>query len=137
LTLVRFFFYDKVYKHERKSFARVFEEKTTRIVILFSIKTKIVAFIRKIEDFVCKNCGELVKGDGYTNHCPKCLYSRHVDEDPGDRLEKCRGLMQPIGFDKKDGEYKIIHKCLKCGVERKCKVRETDDLNSIFLDLVK
>ncbi|MFA6992594.1 MAG: RNHCP domain-containing protein, partial [Candidatus Gracilibacteria bacterium] len=36
-------------------------------------------FSRTIEDFVCEKCGAKVKGDGYTNHCPKCLWSKHVD----------------------------------------------------------
>ncbi|HCR42265.1 TPA: hypothetical protein DIV45_02815, partial [Patescibacteria group bacterium] len=36
-------------------------------------------FIRTKEDFTCENCGHRVKGSGYTNHCPKCLYSQHVD----------------------------------------------------------
>ncbi len=85
-------------------------------------------FIRKTEDFKCKNCGYLVKGNGYTNHCPKCLYSKHVDIDPGDRLEKCHGLMKPIGIEKKNGKYKIIQKCLKCGVERRCKMVDDDEV---------
>ncbi|MEK7061411.1 MAG: RNHCP domain-containing protein, partial [Patescibacteria group bacterium] len=45
-----------------------------------------MSFVKKIEDFVCKVCGTKVKGTGYTNHCPNCLYSLHVDEEvPGDR----------------------------------------------------
>ena len=39
-------------------------------------------FKRKKENFVCENCGAEVKGDGFTNHCPKCLYSKHVDIFP-------------------------------------------------------
>lgn len=38
-------------------------------------------FTRVIEDFICENCGTEVKGNGYTNHCPKCLWSKHVDKD--------------------------------------------------------
>ena len=53
-------------------------------------------FVRRREDFVCEHCGTKVVGDGYTNHCPKCLWSKHVDIMPGDRAEDCQGLMRPI-----------------------------------------
>ena len=84
-------------------------------------------FQRKIEDFICGNCGFGVTGNGYTNHCPKCLYSRHVDINPGDRLNRCRGLMAPIGLEIKAGEYILIHKCLKCGAVKKNKAAAEDD----------
>ena len=43
------------------------------------------------EEFICENCGEKVGQLGYScrNHCPKCLHSKHVDINPGDRAEKC------------------------------------------------
>ncbi|MEA1909889.1 MAG: RNHCP domain-containing protein, partial [Patescibacteria group bacterium] len=56
-------------------------------------------FIKTTEDFTCEHCGYNVKGTGYTNHCPKCLYSKHVDDVPGDRKNKCNGLMAPIGVE--------------------------------------
>ena len=58
-----------------------------------------MAFIRKIENFTCNNCGTFVVGDGYTNHCPNCLFSKHVDTSPGDRKSSCKGLMEPIGIE--------------------------------------
>ena len=42
-------------------------------------------FERNREDFTCNNCELFVQGDGYTDHCPSCLYSKHVDINPGDR----------------------------------------------------
>ncbi|MEK7158524.1 MAG: RNHCP domain-containing protein, partial [Patescibacteria group bacterium] len=42
-------------------------------------------FQRRVEDFTCESCGAQVTGDGYTNHCPQCLVSKHVDVYPGDR----------------------------------------------------
>ena len=50
------------------------------------------------EEFVCDNCGKMVNKLNYTarDHCPFCLYSKHVDINPGDRLNKCRGLLKPI-----------------------------------------
>ena len=51
------------------------------------------------EAFVCDNCGFHVDRLGYScrDHCPNCLYSKHVDNNPGDRSNKCRGLLKPIG----------------------------------------
>jgi len=89
-------------------------------------------FQRKKEDFVCDNCGTTVKGDGYTNHCPICLYSKHVDIDPGDRLSDCHGLMKPVGFEVKGRGYVIIHRCLKCGFEKKNKFSDKDNLEVLL-----
>jgi len=36
-------------------------------------------FSKKVENFTCEACGNKVKGSGYTDHCPNCLYSKHVD----------------------------------------------------------
>lgn len=55
-------------------------------------------------------------GDGYTDHCPKCLWGKHVDKEiPGDRASECRGLMEPIQAEYKQDKFKIKYKCLKCG----------------------
>jgi len=75
-------------------------------------------FIRKKENFVCLKCGEKVTGDGYTDHCPKCLWGKHVDENvPGDRASLCWGLMEPVKVIYEKGEYKIFYRCSKCGHE--------------------
>jgi len=72
-------------------------------------------FIRKKEDFVCERCGERVAGDGYTDHCPKCLWGKHVDEEiPGDRDSDCKGLMEPVEAEYKGGKFRICYKCEKC-----------------------
>ena len=76
-------------------------------------------FQKKTEDFTCEKCKEKNIGTGYTNHCKKCLWSKHVDVNPGDRAEKCCGMMEPREIDFKNGEYVIIHKCSKCGFERR------------------
>jgi len=89
-------------------------------------------FIKNQEDFVCENCGYKVKGNGYTNHCPKCLYSKHVDNVPGDRANHCNGLMPPVGITYRNGQYSIIHKCLKCGVVRNNKINSADDFNKVI-----
>jgi len=90
-------------------------------------------FIRIKEDFVCEHCGFVVKGGGYTNHCPRCLWSKHVDlEVPGDRLSKCQGMMRPIGVEQKHGEWIIIHKCEKCGKIARNKAAPDDNMNKII-----
>ncbi len=74
-------------------------------------------FKRVKEDFECENCGHKTKGDGYTDHCPKCLWGKHVDEKiPGDRLSKCRGLMEPTKteFQISNFQFLIKYKCMKC-----------------------
>ena len=73
-------------------------------------------FMTNDEGFVCENCGANVDILGYTSrdHCPNCLYSKHVDIMPGDRNNICKGLMKPIGIEKYKNTYKIIYKCMKC-----------------------
>ena len=69
------------------------------------------------ESFVCENCKKEVKPLGYTarDHCPFCLYSKHLDIIPGDRKSDCHGLLKPRGIEKgKKGKYKIVYECLKC-----------------------
>lgn len=88
-------------------------------------------FQRNIEDFACENCGFEVLGTGYTNHCPKCLWSKHVDMNPGDRLSDCKGMMEPIAVEIKDGEYDIVHECVKCGFKKKNKVAKEDDFEKV------
>ena len=72
------------------------------------------------DSFTCSVCGRLVvaagAGSGHRNHCPTCLSSLHVDEEPGDRSAGCGGVMEPIGvWVRKGGEWAIIHRCRCCG----------------------
>ena len=43
------------------------------------------------ENFVCENCNKMVDKLNYTarDHCPFCLCSKHVDNNPGDRENNC------------------------------------------------
>lgn len=54
-------------------------------------------FSKNDSGFVCAHCGKKVEPLGYTsrNHCPFCLWSLHVDENPGDRACECGGEMEP------------------------------------------
>ena len=92
-------------------------------------------FTKIDEEFVCDNCGSKVKKLGYTSrdHCPKCLYSKHVDINPGDRLEECHGALEPVSVElnSKKG-YVIIYKCKKCGKIRKNKAADDDNMDLII-----
>lgn len=88
-------------------------------------------FQKKVEDFSCNKCGFLNRGNGYTNHCQKCLWSRHVDINPGDRMGKCLGLMEPIYVFKKGKFFYIRHRCINCFLEKNNKVNILDDINEI------
>ena len=87
-------------------------------------------FQRRREDFVCENCGAEVKGTGYTNHCPHCLWSKHVDMNPGDRLATCHGLMEPVGLDNRNGSWAIIHRCTRCHFTRQNQLQEGDSFDA-------
>ncbi|MBN1442448.1 MAG: RNHCP domain-containing protein [Planctomycetes bacterium] len=74
------------------------------------------------DGFVCEHCGlevlPLLQGS-YRNHCPACLWSRHVDVVPGDRAEACGGLMEPVGVKGSSaGGWDIVHRCVRCGATR-------------------
>jgi DNA-directed RNA polymerase subunit RPC12/RpoP len=84
------------------------------------------------KNFICSHCQKTVNEDNLIgthnrNHCPKCLWSKHIDlQKSGDRMANCKNPMEPIGLtfkqeriDKygktKQGELMIVHQCEKCG----------------------
>lgn len=87
-------------------------------------------FARRVEDFECQRCGAAVRGGGYTNHCPACLWSRHVDVLPGDRRAECGALMEPVGLESAGGREWIVHRCTACGLERRNRRAAADDFES-------
>lgn len=81
-------------------------------------------------DFICSHCHQYISADSLLagvhnrNHCPYCLWSRHMDwKEAGDRLSACKAGMQPIGLTVKRtnkkyerrGELMLIHRCSDCG----------------------
>ena len=88
------------------------------------------------EKFVCENCGKEVDELGYTarDHCPYCLYSKHVDISPGDRANSCKGLLKPIGIEKFKDTFKILYKCEKCKKEHK-NIMANDDNYDLIIEL--
>ncbi len=93
--------------------------------------------IARNDPFQCGNCGKQVTpikyGGSYRNHCPYCLWSKHVDTDePGDRQSNCQGMMEPMGvFTRRTGEYVLVHKCQKCGLERYNRIAGDDDFEKV------
>lgn len=72
------------------------------------------------EVFTCRVCGRTVvpagAGSDHRNHCPNCLTSLHVDNEPGDRQSECGGIMDAIAlWIRKNGECAVIHRCRHCG----------------------
>ncbi len=91
-------------------------------------------FTMRDEEFICENCGNKVLPLGYTarDHCPFCLYSKHVDIMPGDRKNTCKGLLKPIGIEKFKDTYKILYRCEKCGETHKNIMAKDDDMDLII-----
>jgi len=86
------------------------------------------------ENFICENCGSEVNKLNYTarDHCPNCLYSKHVDINPGDRNNPCKGLLEPIKIEKFKDTYKIIYKCKKCKELHKNIIASDDNFDLII-----
>ncbi|OHA88072.1 MAG: hypothetical protein A2653_02610 [Candidatus Zambryskibacteria bacterium RIFCSPHIGHO2_01_FULL_43_25] len=91
-----------------------------------------MGFKRTIENFTCGNCGFFVRGDGFTNHCSNCLWSKHVDIDPGDREEPCGGMMEPVEARLKQGKWSVEHICTKCGFRRRAFAKKEDNVEGVL-----
>jgi hypothetical protein len=103
----------------------------------------------QIDDgFLCKHCMAFVSSATFLsgvqnrNHCPYCLWSRHVDlYEAGDRLSACKAPMQPIGLTIKTahkkygsdcGELMLIHQCTDCGDLSINRIASDDDPESLL-----
>lgn len=76
---------------------------------------------RQNAGFVCARCRRRVEpltNGSYRNHCPHCLWSRHVDVVPGDRACACRGLMEPVAAQRSGRGMRVVHRCCACGAVR-------------------
>ncbi|MFE4540551.1 RNHCP domain-containing protein [Streptomyces scopuliridis] len=75
----------------------------------------------RAESFRCLHCGLDVPmtaaGTSHRNHCPNCLWSRHLDDTPGDRAADCGARMEPVAISVRgDGEWVLVHRCVHCDV---------------------
>ena len=91
-------------------------------------------FTENDNEFICEKCNRKVDKLLYSSrdHCPYCLYSKHVDINPGDRLNSCRGLLKPIGIEKHKSTYKIIYICEKCREKHKNIMAKDDNMDKII-----
>jgi hypothetical protein len=87
--------------------------------------------------FKCGHCHVFItaepvlSGVNNRNHCPYCLWSKHLDlYQAGDRLAACKSLMRPVGLALKRthkkygpqaadglraaGELMLVHLCVEC-----------------------
>ena len=85
------------------------------------------------EEFRCIRCRRMVGlralGTAHRNHCPHCLWSRHLDVSPGDRRAECGAKMEPVAVTlDSGGEWAVIHRCLACGVLHANRVAGDDNL---------
>lgn len=101
-------------------------------------------------DFSCIHChnhvfaGNLLAGVQNRNHCPHCLWSRHLDwRQSGDRLSACKGSMQPVGLAVKKvhkkygqnvcGELMLVHRCTGCGKIAINRIAADDDSQALVM----
>ncbi|MCL2634684.1 MAG: RNHCP domain-containing protein [Oscillospiraceae bacterium] len=88
------------------------------------------------EGFTCSVCFAEVPVLGYTSrdHCNACLCSIHVDNNPGDRQNECRGVLRPIGLELNKKGRQIVYKCEKCGTKKK-NIAADDDNGELIIEL--
>ena len=100
------------------------------------------------EAFRCTHCQQMVFpadqiGTTQRNHCPHCLWSRHVDTKPGNRASTCHGGMEPVGltfkhngFDKygraRTGDVMLVHYCHSCGDINLNRIAGDDRVDILF-----
>jgi RNHCP domain len=90
------------------------------------------SFTRRRENFTCLRCRIPVRGNGYTNHCPQCLWSQHVDVHPGDRAAECGGAMEPLGALSERGEIVVVQRCTVCGYTRRNRAAGNDNRDALL-----
>jgi len=128
-----------------------FFEKTNKKENRFKREKKNAKLYHKHREkgFTCVQCGFPVSverelsGVNNRNHCPRCLFSRHVDEKTaGDRKATCMSRMEPVGLtlkqahkrygEEEQGELMLIHQCKGCGKISINRVAADDDAAFIY-----
>lgn len=86
--------------------------------------------------FDCGHCAQAVPphaGGSYRNHCPRCLWSKHVDVVPGDRAAVCGGQMAPVSVDHSGKKgFMLVHRCTLCGREDRNRLAPDDDMDQVI-----
>jgi hypothetical protein len=105
--------------------------------------------------FKCGHCHVFVSAEAILsgvnnrNHCPYCLWSKHLDlYQAGDRLAACKSLMQPVGLALKRtrkkygpqaanglrdaGELMLVHLCVDCARVSLNRIAADDDVEKAW-----
>jgi hypothetical protein len=99
--------------------------------------------------FKCGHCHVFVSAEAILsgvnnrNHCPYCLWSKHLDlYQAGDRLAACKSLMRPVGLALKrtrkkyapqaGGELMLAHLCVDCGRVSLNRIAADDDVDKAW-----
>jgi DNA-directed RNA polymerase subunit RPC12/RpoP len=90
-------------------------------------------FKKNNESFICINCHSHVKKHPASSrdHCTECLYGLHVDINPGDRQNNCKGILKPIGLKIRNGKVQVVYDCQKCHKRVFCIIAEDDSAESV------
>jgi hypothetical protein len=108
-------------------------------------KTQEWKYEHKAGGFKCSHCRQFVvindvMGTANRNHCNMCLWSKHVDEQKGDRKSPCGGGMEPVGLTFKHdgygrrGEVMLVHACAACSKISINRIAR-DDMEHVILDV--
>ena len=62
----------------------------------------------------------------------RAAFGANIDVNPGDRTNDCGGMMQPMRFELDHGKQILIHKCEKCGMEKRNKIAKNDSTDAII-----
>ena len=98
--------------------------------------------------FKCGHCHvfisaeAILSGVNNRNHCPYCLWSKHLDlYQAGDRLAACKSLMRPVGlalkrthkkYGRAVGELMLVHLCVDCGKVSLNRIAADDDVDKVW-----
>ena len=98
--------------------------------------------------FKCGHCHvfisaeAILSGVNNRNHCPYCLWSKHLDlYQAGDRLAACKSLMRPVGlalkhtrkkYGRAAGELMLLHLCVDCGKVSLNRIAADDDVDKLW-----
>jgi DNA-directed RNA polymerase subunit RPC12/RpoP len=100
---------------------------------IFNIGGRTNFIVPPKEEYTCGHCGKTVAGGRYHNHCPYCLWSKHLDDKvPGDRAAECQALMEPVGVTSKKSTWRIVHQCTGCGKHTVVDSAAEDNLDLII-----
>lgn len=55
-----------------------------------------------------------------------------MDVMPGDRQAKCGGMMEPVAVTGTTDDYRILHRCRVCGIEKWNQAVPDDDFTQLL-----